>query len=157
MVVKECFFPCCMPLPSYVHNFHHFNCKFSYLRHWWDSHFGAITWSSFYVLDSYTMRNYSESSLLPFPHLSWVWKGIITNILKWKHGHNCAKCCSVVGYSFFMAYILCLYGIKTTLYRCFPERANVSADQVRILCNNKNIINFEAFFWTALVINNRKW
>lgn len=60
---------------------------------------------------------------------------------------------NAVGYSFSMDYNLCLYGIKTKLSRCFPEIANISADQVRILCNNENIINFEAFFSTE---NNRE-
>lgn len=115
---------------------------------------GQLPDLSFHVLDSYTMRDYSEISLLPSPHLSWVWKDIIANTLKWKH--ICVKCCSAVGYLFFIDYILRLYGIKNKLCRCFPERANVFADQVRILCNNKNI-KLRSDFFNRLVINNRKW
>lgn len=146
MVVKECFslVTChyllmCIIFITLTVNFHILDIDETI-------NLGQLPDLSFYVFDSYKMRNDSESSLFSFPHFSWVWKDIITNTLKWKHGHNCAKCCSAVGYSFFMAYIPCLYGIKTKLCRCFPERANVSAVQVRTPCNNENIINFEAFF-----------
>ena len=49
-----------------------------------------------------------------------------------------------------------LYEIRTKSCRSFPERVNVSADQVNILCNTNKIKSFEALSSTTLVINNRK-
>lgn len=49
-----------------------------------------------------------------------------------------------------------LYKIRTKLCRHFPERVNVSADQLRILYNTSKIKCFEKLNSTTLVINNRK-
>lgn len=153
MVVKECFFPCYVPLPTYVHNFHHFNCKFSYLRHWWDNHFGAITWSFF----SCPWFLYNEELRWEFP-ITFSTSFLSLKRHNYKHfevkAYLCKMLCSWWLLTLYGLYPL--YGIKNKLCRCFPGRVNVIADQVRILCSNKNIKLWNDFF-NRLVINNRKW
>lgn len=150
---KSTFFLFYMPLISYVLcYFHHFNWKFLYLRHWWDNHFGAITWS-FFLCPWFLYNEELQwwSFLLPSPQFSWVWKDIITNALSYKNGHKYVKCCSVVVYSLFTTYMLWFVQKKNELCRHFPERVNV---QVRILCNISKI-NFLKIRISEIQINSK--